>query len=104
MTRKKAISETEKKKRQSIARSLKKKGRGKESQSDICVFCGCDTGVSKNMPISLRKNYIRGSGQLCEKCYFNLYVLPKEDEHRIAAEKMKTLMELCRKQERGEEK
>lgn len=35
---------------------------------EVCVNCGVITDVPKSMPIELRKNYIEGIGQLCDKC------------------------------------
>lgn len=33
-----------------------------------CVLCWQLTGVPKTMPVSRRKGYIEGAGQLCESC------------------------------------
>ena len=38
------------------------------SEMEVCVNCGVITDVPKSMPIELRKNYIEGIGQLCDKC------------------------------------
>ena len=41
----------------------------KESvETERCVLCGANTEISVDKPINLRKNYIYGSGQLCEDC------------------------------------
>ncbi len=37
--------------------------------TEICVLCGADTGVPTELSVSLRKNYIEGCGQLCERCH-----------------------------------
>ncbi len=42
-------------------------------ETDTCVLCGEDTGVPTHMPIMLRPHYIEASGQLCLKCYRELY-------------------------------
>ena len=37
-----------------------------------CVLCLQLTSVLKNTPISQRKYYGQGQGQLCAKCYYEL--------------------------------
>lgn len=39
---------------------------------DRCVLCLQLTNVPQNTPISLRKYYVQGQGQLCAKCYYEL--------------------------------
>lgn len=41
-------------------------------QYEICVACGKKTDVLCDTPVTERKNYIHGCGQLCEKCMFEL--------------------------------
>lgn len=41
---------------------------------DLCVCCGCDTGILTDTPIKLRPHYIQGTGQLCQICYEELYL------------------------------
>ncbi len=45
-------------------------------KTDKCVLCGRDTGIETETPVSHRKNYIIGGGQLCENCYSDLYLAP----------------------------
>lgn len=40
---------------------------------DKCVICHNSTPYSRNLDVSKRSYYIKGVGQLCEKCYHNLY-------------------------------
>ena len=42
-------------------------------ETDACVLCGKDTGIPSYTPIGLRPHYIEASGQLCPKCYLELY-------------------------------
>lgn len=42
-------------------------------KTEKCVLCGRDTGIETETPVSHRKNYIIGGGQLCEKCYSDIY-------------------------------
>ena len=42
-------------------------------KSEKCILCGKNTGIPFNEPIDKRKYYIRGSGQLCDNCYYALY-------------------------------
>lgn len=38
-----------------------------------CVLCGGLTEVLKNQPVSERKYYMEGAGQLCRECYREVY-------------------------------
>jgi len=42
-------------------------------QKELCIRCNKPTPYHPNTPITFRRYYIEGSGQLCEKCYFTLY-------------------------------
>lgn len=46
----------------------------KEIEFERCDFCGTLTDIPVDKPIQKRKCYIEGAGQLCPKCYFELYV------------------------------
>ncbi len=39
-----------------------------------CVMCEGKTEYMDSVPINERNYYIEGAGQLCKKCYYNLYV------------------------------
>lgn len=41
-----------------------------------CIRCGVETPYHPNTPITLRRYFVEGSGQLCEQCYFALYPVP----------------------------
>ena len=43
---------------------------------ELCIRCGTPTSYSTSTPITLRRYYVKGSGQLCEHCYFTLYPVP----------------------------
>lgn len=38
-----------------------------------CVLCWRETDIPKDTPVSRRKYYLEGQGQLCAKCYYELY-------------------------------
>ena len=40
---------------------------------EVCVSCGITTDTLKNANVGFRRNYIDGDGQLCEKCYKDIY-------------------------------
>ena len=44
-----------------------------ENSFERCVLCGAVTDVQVQMPVSERKSYIPGSGQLCRDCCRELY-------------------------------
>lgn len=48
--------------------------RANESQKENCICCGDETDIDKSTPIEQRLYYVQGQGQLCEKCYNNLYL------------------------------
>ena len=41
-----------------------------------CICFDKPTPYHHNTPITLRRYYVEGSGQLCEQCYFALYPVP----------------------------
>lgn len=55
---------------------LKRKTKCKTTESDIelCVCCGKETEYKKDTPIEKRYGYIKGAGQLCCKCFHELYI------------------------------
>ena len=48
------------------------------------------------MPISNRKYYIQGSGQLCSNGYMELYTHRSEDETTVSLDEMNELIRLSR--------
>lgn len=45
-----------------------------DTRFEKCEVCGAVTDIPIDMPIQERKGYIEGAGQLCKKCYYELYV------------------------------
>jgi hypothetical protein len=41
-----------------------------------CIRCGRETEYNVSTPVTVRRWYVEGSGQLCEQCYFTLYPVP----------------------------
>jgi recombinational DNA repair protein (RecF pathway) len=50
-----------------------------KAKLEKCVLCGEETEYHLNDDINLRKYYIEGAGQLCKKCYDELYNKNKKD-------------------------
>jgi hypothetical protein len=46
----------------------------RNDEKEKCVMCGRETPYTKNTHIDLREYYIEGAGQLCEKCYKEIYL------------------------------
>ena len=44
-----------------------------KNKKDRCVVCGALTEYTRDTPISERFGYIEGVGQLCRKCFAELY-------------------------------
>lgn len=42
-------------------------------EKEKCIRCGKETPYDINTPITVRRYYIEGSGQLCPLCYQELY-------------------------------
>lgn len=38
-----------------------------------CVRCGKETEYDVSTPVTMRKWYVEGSGQLCEECWNHLW-------------------------------
>ena len=47
-----------------------------EIKKEKCVNCGAETDVPVYQHIDQRKYYIEGAGQLCVKCYREIYEKP----------------------------
>ena len=41
-----------------------------------CIRCGRETEYETSTPVTVRRWYIEGSGQLCEQCFYELYPVP----------------------------
>lgn len=67
-----------------------------DNGTEKCVCCGCDTGVPFDMPVSERKYYEVGSGQLCGNCYIKLHIYPDESYSPERDKEMNLLLRLCR--------
>lgn len=44
-----------------------------EWAKDKCVLCGQETAYDFKTPIMQREFYVEGAGQLCRKCFQELY-------------------------------
>jgi len=45
----------------------------KKPKFEKCVNCGAETPYLENLPIDLREHYVEGAGQLCKKCFEEIY-------------------------------
>lgn len=48
--------------------------------NELCIRCGKPTIYRPNTPITLRRYFVEGSGQLCEKCFYELYPVPSPSD------------------------
>ena len=44
--------------------------------NDKCIRCGKETEYDINTPITVRRYFVEGAGQLCEECFHILYPVP----------------------------
>ncbi len=51
-----------------------------------CIRCGVETEYDVSSPVTVRRWYIEGSGQLCEKCFFELYSMPTSFGSKLGTE------------------
>lgn len=56
-----------------LIKKNKKEQQTETEQREKCVSCGEITEYTKSTPIEKRIGYIQGGGQLCLKCYRELY-------------------------------
>lgn len=54
---------------------------------ELCIRCGKPTPYNIQTPITLRRYYVEGSGQLCEQCYFTLYPVPGSLQSKLGGDK-----------------
>lgn len=45
-----------------------------------CIRCGKETEYDISTPVTVRRRYVEGSGQLCEKCFYELYPVPRTSD------------------------
>ena len=45
-----------------------------DGETESCVICGKSTEYRIDTPIDKRECYVEGAGQLCRKCYFEIYL------------------------------
>lgn len=44
-----------------------------KKQYEICIICKKKLKIRKDLPVDQRKYYVEGAGQLCLKCYQEIY-------------------------------
>ena len=49
----------------------------KKIEYEKCVVCHQETEVKKDEPIQNRQFYVVGAGQLCQKCFKEIYKINK---------------------------
>ena len=69
-------------------------------QTEKCVCCGKDTGISADFPIEKRLHYIHGCGQLCEQCHDALHYWSEfHNDRKLTEEQLLELLEKCRQKQ-----
>ena len=43
---------------------------------EFCIRCGMETEYDVSTPVTVRRFYVEGAGQLCEACFHILYPVP----------------------------
>ena len=50
-------------------------------QKELCIRCGKPTPYHPDTPITIRRYYVEGAGQLCEECWLKQYGEVETVEH-----------------------
>ena len=58
--------------------------------NELCIRCGKPTIYRPNTPITLRHYFVEGSGQLCEKCFYELYPVPGSLQSNLGGDSITT--------------
>ncbi len=56
-----------------------------DTNKEICTRCGKETEYDVGIPVTLRRYYVEGSGQLCEECWQELYPVPDTNKGKSDA-------------------
>ena len=59
-------------------------------EKELCIRCGNPTPYHPNTPITLRRFFVEGSGQLCERCFYELYPVPGSLQSNLGGDNIKT--------------
>ena len=57
------------------------KERRKKDVLERCVLCGRLTPVKRDSHIAGRRYYVEGAGQLCGRCFYDVYQTGQEDRY-----------------------
>jgi hypothetical protein len=57
---------------------------------ELCIRCNKPTPYHPNTPITLRRYYVEGSGQLCSHCFYELYPMPTSFGSKLSVEERPT--------------
>jgi hypothetical protein len=57
---------------------------------ELCIRCGKPTLYDINTPITIRRYYIEGSGQLCSHCFYELYSVPGSLQSNLGVDNITT--------------
>ena len=60
------------------------------NKQELCIRCGKPTPYHPNTPITLRRYYVEGSGQLCEQCFYELYPVPGSLQSNLGSDNIIT--------------
>ena len=52
---------------------MEKNKKENAAHNELCVLCSQKTEYTPQTPVSARKGYVEGAGQLCPDCYAAVY-------------------------------
>lgn len=55
-----------------------------------CIRFGRDTEYDVSTPVTVRRYYIEGSGQLCSHCFYELYPVPGSLQSNLGVDSITT--------------
>ena len=53
-----------------------------QNMNDICARCGKETEYDINTPLKVLRWYVEGAGQMCEDCWFKLWLTRAREEEK----------------------
>ncbi len=69
-----------------------------KNKPEKCVVCGATTGYYAGDPVTKRKHYVTGCGQLCGKCYHRIEYEKTNQNIELTPTELEILLEMIGKE------
>lgn len=54
-------------------------------EKEFCIRCGKPTPYDQSTPITVRRYFVEGAGQLCAECFAKVYGVPGALDNRMGS-------------------